>query len=446
MSVDNATARTSLLSGMRSEPVPAAGALPSKSPETVVSPTSALKAAPREYSTFSPSALHKDIDEETKQALARQLYQRLKRANGGRGSVPTLLSPGTVPSEAGGAGVTDSGVDGEAGLDSVSTALSILTPIDTISQMFRESGVGNFWSFVNLLTAQEGRDDESGRPDVAKKNVYEASTYLELPDYFAPYPYIYTGYRVNFSWKLCWESMFKMHNETVNIWTEFIPFLVCLVLLFVVMAVDPILVASSGQDRTAVALGLFCVLILRALCSGLAHLLHCQSRRAYVVFWAVDYISICVCVLAMSIVFGRFTFYCLPQQQVFFNISVCGLFLSTIVSVVFVSSAAIRTGSFILFVLFANGVPFVYQLTTRVAGGASEDIPNEYLMWWCLNSALVSMGLLIKATSIPERFFPGKLDNWGASHQWWHLFVTSGNVLTYFAWRTYLDWRHRTPC
>ena len=43
------------------------------------------------------------------------------------------------------------------------------------------------------------------------------------------------------------------------------------------------------------------------------------------------------------------------SQQVFFFISVLVLFLSTIAAVLFVASPGIRTSSFVLYVLFANG-------------------------------------------------------------------------------------------
>jgi adiponectin receptor len=36
---------------------------------------------------------------------------------------------------------------------------------------------------------------------------------------------------------------------------------------------------------------------------------------------------------------------------------------------------------------------------------------------------LGSVGALIYATKFPEIFIPGRVDIFGASHQWWHIFV-----------------------
>lgn len=86
--------------------------------------------------------------------------------------------------------------------------------------------------------------------------------------------------------------------------------------------------------------------------------------------------SICISIFCTCAVFGRFSFYCLPDQQSFFYVSLVGLLLSTIISVLFVSSNGVRTGSFLLFVLFATGVPFWYALANKCQwhrGGAERQ-------------------------------------------------------------------------
>ena len=41
------------------------------------------------------------------------------------------------------------------------------------------------------------------------------------------------------------------------------------------------------------------------------------------------------------------------------------------------------------------------------------------------------LGAAIYVYRIPERFFPGKFDFWGSSHNIWHLFVVAATVLHY---------------
>ena len=44
-------------------------------------------------------------------------------------------------------------------------------------------------------------------------------------------PFIYNGYRIHHNVCDCIRSMYKMHNETFNIWTHKIPFIAFLLLL-----------------------------------------------------------------------------------------------------------------------------------------------------------------------------------------------------------------------
>ncbi len=204
--------------------------------------------------------------------------------------------------------------------------------------------------------------------------------------------------------------------------------------------------AAPFADRVLVAMGLFGSLVLRPVASGLAHTFHCQNVRAYVFWWGLDYVSICVAVLCSSIVSGRFAFRCELSLQIFYYLSAGGLFVSTLLSVVFVASHGIRAISFVLFVVFANGVPFVYCLITKSQGLAANAFPSEYLLLWGLSLAIMTFGLIIKSTAVPEVFAPGKYDSCGHSHFIWHVAINSGYCLILFDWKTYLHWRHNVGC
>jgi predicted membrane channel-forming protein YqfA (hemolysin III family) len=148
----------------------------------------------------------------------------------------------------------------------------------------------------------------------------------------------------------------------------------------------------------------------------------------------VDYASICLSIFCTCAVFGRFAFYCLPDQQSFFYVSLAGLFLSTIVAVLFVSSNAVRTGSFLLFVLFSTGVPLWYTLGLKWAGGAADDVPEAYVMLWLVSLGCFGVGLGFKSSGFPESLScggcikPGTFDVWGGSHANWHLCINAGNA------------------
>ena len=132
--------------------------------------------------------------------------------------------------------------------------------------------------------------------------------------------------------------------------------------------------------------GLIVSCVLRPLCSGLAHLFHVTSASGYILWWSVDYVSICLAILATSLVSGRFAFYCLEPLQILFFTSIGGLLSSSMVAVLAVSSPVLRSASFALFVLFSNGVPFLYTLGIKLSPSsryhAGADVPWRYINLW----------------------------------------------------------------
>ena len=65
---------------------------------------------------------------------------------------------------------------------------------------------------------------------------YELIDAADLPSWFTPYPYVRTGYRANFAPSLCLRSIFYVHNETINVWSELLPAVCFAVWTWVFMA------------------------------------------------------------------------------------------------------------------------------------------------------------------------------------------------------------------
>ena len=213
------------------------------------------------------------------------------------------------------------------------------------------------------------RDSASELPQLHEglrepRTAFELVTADELPEWFTPYPFVHTGYRVHFTRGLTLRSLFRLHNETVNVWTELAP--AALFLAWTVAFLERH-GAAAAEDRYIVGFGLISSTVLRPLCSSLAHLMHCTSASGYIFWWSLDYCSICLAILASSVVSGHFAFYCMEPLQILFFTSTAGLLSTTIVAVLAVASPSLRATSFVLFVLFCNGVPFTYQVSSTHA-------------------------------------------------------------------------------
>jgi len=271
----------------------------------------------------------------------------------------------------------------------------------------------------------------------------------ELPRWMHPAAYIKTGYRVNYSYARAGQSAFELHNETFNVWTEFGPFIFFLIAWIVLSLVDDAYRNASQKDKWLVHVAIAMAFIIRPLVSGFAHLFHCVDERSYVYWWGADYASIVLTILFGSFVYGRFTFYCSDQQELFFILSLVGLCLMTLAAVLFISNSVVRILSFFLYVVFANGLPFFYTIYLKYSPStrATFDPSDPYIWYWLAMLLLVGLGFVIKATYIPERFVSEKkFDIFGHSHIWWHILINLGNTMSVVAWHYYLVWREKNPC
>eukprot|EP00966_Prymnesium_polylepis_P204009 4726157-Prymnesium_polylepis.1 len=186
-----------------------------------------------------------------------------------------------------------------------------------------------------------------------------------------------------------------------------------------------------------------------------------------------------------------------PLQILFFT-STAGLLSKSIVAVLAVASPALRATSFILFVLFCNGVPFCYQVLARFPNGkyhseyappqssplpvakdapiqnthaarphaercacvcvclcvcacvrvCADSVPVAYIGYWGASLGGFGFGLLVKSAMLPEKVLRRPwVDLWAQSHQLWHVILNGAFVLgTFLAWDVYLDWRKENEC
>ena len=139
-----------------------------------------------------------------------------------------------------------------------------------------------------------------------------------------------------------------------------------------------------------------------------------------------------------------------------FYTSSIGLLTTSLVAVLAVASPSLRAASFVLFAIFCNGVPFLYQLTAKYGGKYADDayvahasdVPARYVCLWAASLSTFVLGLCFKTSYLPERLYQTRFtDLFFASHQLWHLCINVAFVLgTFLAWDSYLSWRAEHAC
>ncbi|XP_064833545.1 progestin and adipoQ receptor family member 3b isoform X3 [Oncorhynchus masou masou] len=135
-------------------------------------------------------------------------------------------------------------------------------------------------------------------------------TFEQIPLFLKENPYITDGYRAHLTSKLCLKSIFVLSNETVNIWTHLLGFL--LFFLLGVNDMSTVLPASGAnrEDYVIYCIGLFCFQVCM-LCSVGYHLFSCHRSEKTCHRWlALDYAGISVGILGCYIPGVFYAFYC----------------------------------------------------------------------------------------------------------------------------------------
>jgi adiponectin receptor len=122
-------------------------------------------------------------------------------------------------------------------------------------------------------------------------------SYDEIMPYMRGNPYITHGYRKNYSWRETMRSLFTWHNETANIWSHGLAWL--LFCFFTVQSVWDLLVAEAHADLThQVTVVVYCTGAMALLaCSTTFHWMGCVSDEVYKLTAKLDYTGIAVLIL-----------------------------------------------------------------------------------------------------------------------------------------------------
>ena len=262
----------------------------------------------------------------------------------------------------------------------------------------------------------------------------------QAPEWCVDNEYILSGYRTRFSLPLCIHSVVRLHNETGNIWSHLIAFVVFFLLLFHVL--EAVSKTGSFVDKL-----LWTTFVLSAqgcwLVSSVYHTFSCHSYTACALVANLDYSGISTHICCSWMLLANYLFYCEPLTKFCYVTTVASF---CIVRLLFPSlGARSRTGRMLLFPAMAlfGIVPMVHWILLR---GYTSNVVQ--LFWWRfpLDWGIFSIGFVAYATRFPERLAPGKFDIWFHSHQWWHVFVSLGAYYFYHIHRDFVRFYEAQQC
>ncbi|KAM6076809.1 progestin and adipoQ receptor family member 3 isoform 2-T4 [Chlamydotis macqueenii] len=153
-------------------------------------------------------------------------------------------------------------------------------------------------------------------------------TYEQIPLFLKDNPYITDGYRAYLPSRLCLKSLFILSNETVNIWSHLLGFLLFFALgIYDLTAVLPA-AGASREDFVICSVCLFCFQVCM-LCSVGYHLFCChRSEKTSRRWMALDYAGISIGILGCYVSGVFYAFYCNNYWRQVYLITVLAMVLA----------------------------------------------------------------------------------------------------------------------
>ncbi|XP_077572193.1 progestin and adipoQ receptor family member 3a [Stigmatopora nigra] len=273
-------------------------------------------------------------------------------------------------------------------------------------------------------------------------------TYEQIPGYLRENPYITDGYRAYLPSRLCIKSLFVLSNETVNIWTHLLGFLLFFFLAVYHMARVLPQLGVAREDYVIYSVGLFCFQLC-LLCSAGYHIFCChRSEKTSRRWMALDYAGVSVGILGCYVPAVFYAFYCNNYWRQVYLVSVLAMILAVFLAHIhpnFLSKQWRRPRLLSFCALaFCGLVPIVHWICD--AGGFSSELVQAFIPRVLVMYLMAALALVFYVSKVPERYFPGQLNYVGSSHQLWHVLL----LLMFYWWHQsscfIMAYRHSRPC
>lgn len=243
--------------------------------------------------------------------------------------------------------------------------------------------------------------------------------------------------------------MFRVHNETFNIWSHLLGFALFCVLTGTTLYYSKQAAAEAAAHQVArwPMYVFFSGAMTCLLFSSMCHLFGCCEPHVVSIVWRFDYVGIAVLIVTSYFPPVYYGFLCHPNWQAFYLTTVSIFGAATVMVSLLEVFQSIRF-RFIRAVVFSGLglfgiVPVIHQ------GCIHYAIPlfQEALIYDVLMGATYLAGAGIYASRVPERYFqPGTFDLAFHSHNVFHLCVVLAAYIHYQASLVFMKWRDMDGC
>ncbi|KAL9894822.1 progestin and adipoQ receptor family member 3 isoform 3-T4 [Glossina fuscipes fuscipes] len=233
-----------------------------------------------------------------------------------------------------------------------------------------------------------------------------------------------------------------LNFEDINIWSHLVG---CL--LFIGLTIFDIQLMKLHTELSDQIL-VVCLLICFCLCmllSSIYHIFSCKSEEHYELFLSVDYLGISLSLVAIYISSMYYAFWCFTTLRLVYSVIVLAMFCLAMAAQIPKLNVSLNAKIAVLFIWAAYGViPFLHW--TIMMGGLENELVRLMVPRVIIMYALCFIAFVIYAAKIPERWLTGKVDFFGHSHNWWHLFILAAFYHWHNTGLVYAEYRINNGC
>ncbi|KAI3443884.1 hypothetical protein Pfo_000549 [Paulownia fortunei] len=318
---------------------------------------------------------------------------------------------------------------------------------------------------------------------------YPLLSFHELPDYMKDNEYILNYYRADWPLKVAFLSLFQWHNETLNVWTHLIGFLLFVGLTvanlmdvpqvadFITMFTAQFPSSAEANISNKYSLGptklidlkqesslktditipematpswpfyvFLCGSMFCLLSSSICHLFCCHSRRLNTHLLRMDYVGITVMIITSFFPPMYYIFQCTPHWQIVYLTGITIMGTCTIITLLSPALSSGKCRSFRALLFVSMGLFGLIPAVHALVANWNDPHRNITLAYESIMALSYLIGTMFYVSRVPERWKPGWFDLAGHSHQIFHVFVVMGALAHYGAAEIFLRYRSRMGC
>ncbi|XP_058063497.1 progestin and adipoQ receptor family member 3 [Anopheles bellator] len=264
----------------------------------------------------------------------------------------------------------------------------------------------------------------------------------QAPSHLQFNQFILAGYRNYLPVNLCLASVFWWTNETMNIWTHlFGVFMFCILGYRDLSMLE---IQASPSDKVIVGLLLVSFYLCMVL-SSVYHTFSCHSATCYERLLTFDLFGIALSLLAIFMSGIYYAFWCNLPLRNFYMITIGVIFAGAMVLQIprLAVHSNVKMVAFVAWAAYGIVPTFHWY---HVMGGSESTMVQLFVWRVLVMYGLSGLAFVIYVAKIPERWFAGKFDYIGHSHNLWHIMVLAALYYWHNSGMLYVEFRMTHGC